>query len=489
MSSPSTTFLIVLIIYLGAVTLIGWRAYRRTHTEEDFFVAGRSIGPWVGGAVLAATQISAGTFVGTLGRHYSTGVSWAWVWPGLWLGWLVSALWVAPKLRRFGAMTVPDYVGVRFASEKARVLASILIIVPYTIYLTAQYQAAGEIFSALFGTPPILAMAVIMISTVFYTVGGGVRSSSYADFLQTLIMVGAVVIAVPLLLYRVGGVTALGQTLFQLDPRLVGWWHGPRDILAVSLAFGLSIAAAPYELTRFYSMKDVRTVRQSIGVAFLFQALIGGSVMMLGLSMRALFPAIASEDQASAVMALSVLTPVVGSLFLVALLSAIMSTCNSILLVVAAGVSHDLYGTFARQAPTDEQRLFAGRVAVVAASLIPVPIALLKLDSVQMIVLEQGKFIASFFFVPLVLGLNWRRGTAAGALGAMVAGFVACASWDFMDFGQGGWKRAGIDAVEVGLFASASSFFALSWLTKPSPPEALKPFFEERPERGERGMP
>ncbi len=98
--------------------------YFHTKTEDDFLAAGRSIGPWVGGAVLAATQISAGTFVGTLGRHYLTGVSWVWIWFGVWAGWVISAMFVAPKLRRFGALTVADYVGKRFASEGARTLAA-----------------------------------------------------------------------------------------------------------------------------------------------------------------------------------------------------------------------------------------------------------------------------------------------------------------------------------------------------------------------------
>src|SRR6478736_8320081 len=127
-----------------------WGSYH-TRTEEDFLAAGRSIGPWVGGAVLTATQISAGTFVGTLGRHYLTGVSWIWAWFGVWAGWLTSALFVAPKLRRFGALTVADYVGTRFASEGARTLAAALIIVCYSILLTAQFQAIGEIASAVFG--------------------------------------------------------------------------------------------------------------------------------------------------------------------------------------------------------------------------------------------------------------------------------------------------------------------------------------------------
>ena len=141
----TATLAVVLLVYFGIILGIAvWSSFR-TKTEEDFIAAGRTIGPFVGGAVLAATQISAGTVVGTLGRHYLAGVSWWWVWLGVWAGWLVSAFFVAPKLRRFGALTVPDYIAARFGSETARALAAMLIVVSYTIYLVAQFQASGEI--------------------------------------------------------------------------------------------------------------------------------------------------------------------------------------------------------------------------------------------------------------------------------------------------------------------------------------------------------
>src|SRR5262249_59851241 len=136
--------------------------------------AGGWIGPWVGGAVLAATQMSAGTYVGTLGRHYQTGVSWIWIWFGLWTGWIISAVFVAPKLRRFGALTVADYVGKRFASDGARTLAAALIIVTYTIYLTAQFQAIGEIASAVFRRAPPVAMTALLARPALHT---GVRAA------------------------------------------------------------------------------------------------------------------------------------------------------------------------------------------------------------------------------------------------------------------------------------------------------------------------
>lgn len=487
MNAASPVFLAVLAGYAAVVLGIAVWGYRRTSTEEDFLAAGRTIGPWVGGAVLAATQISAGTFVGTLGRHYLTGVSWAWIWFGVWAGWVVSAVFVAPRLRRFGALTVADYVGQRFASEGARTLSAALIVITYSIYLTAQFQAAGEIAAAVFGIEPIVAMAVMLASTGCYTALGGVRSSSYIEFLQTVIMVAALLVAVPVVLAHVGGLEPLGRRLAAIDPRLTGWWFSWRALVAFGAAFGLSIAAAPYEMTRYYSMRDEATVRQAIGVSMAIQAIIGGSVMVLALGMRALFPSLPSADQASSILASTVMTPLVGSLFLVAMISAIMSTINSILIVTGGAVAHDLYKRLARPGASEAELILVNRLSIVVLGTVPFWFALQKLGDVQQIVVEQAKFIASFFFVPVVVGLNWRRGTKEGAMAAMAAGFLACLGWT-LTF-QAGFDRHGIDAVEVGVAASAIAFVAVSLVTRPAPGEHLRVFFERSDEHGDGGVP
>lgn len=475
-------FVTVAAIYLAAIVTISiWSAFR-TKTEVDFIAAGRTIGPLVGGAVLTATQISAGTFVGTVGRHYLAGVSWWYVWFGVWAGWLVSAFWVAPKLRRFGALTVPDYISTRFGSPLAGALAGILIVVSYTIYLVAQYQAAGEIALTIFGVDPLAAMVVLMGSVVVYTLPGGVRGSSYIEFLQTLIMVAALLAAVPVLLYYAGGPGDSIRFLNSLDHRLMGWYYGPKELLAFAVSFGFSIAAAPYELTRFYSMRDEKTVRRAIYVAIGFQAIIGLSVLAVGLLTRVLFPNLSSVDLASSVMAFEVLPPLVGALLLVAMLSAIMSTVNSILLVVGAGVAHDLYGKFLRPTASQGHLVLVNRISMVVLALVPIYFALQKYGDVQAIVVEQAKFIASFFFVPVVIGLNWRRGTAAGAIAAMLGGFLACGIWEFT--GQRGFESHGIDAVEVGVAVSLLLFFAVSRFTRPVPDPQLAIFFtatEQKP--------
>jgi SSS family transporter len=476
MSSDSSVFLAVVVAYFATVTGIGVWGYLHTRTEEEFLVAGRTIGPWVGGCVLAATQISAGTFVGTLGRHYLTGVSWTWIWFGAWSGWLVSALVVAPKLRRFGALTVADYIGHRFASERARTLAAALIIVTYTIYLTAQFQASGEIASAVFGVRPLYAMIGLIASTGLYTLLGGVRASSYVDFLQTMLMLLGLFLGVPVVVQTFGGIAPLGAYLGALDPRITGWWFSWRDLLATSLAFGLTLAAAPYEMTRYYSMRDVRTVRYAIGISMAIQAVIGSCVMLLGLGMRGLFPVLPSPDQASSILAASVMSPLAGALFLVGMMSAIMSTVNSVLIVTAGAFAHDLYARLVNPAASQRQLLLVNRLAIVALGVVPVWFALQRFGDVQAIVVEQSKFIASFFFVPVVIGLSWHRGTRQGAVAAMAGGFIACLAWTFTL--QRSFATHGIDAVEVGVATSALLFVVVSRLTPPTPAANLAVFFD-----------
>ena len=138
------------------------------------------------------------------------------------------------------------------------------------------------------------------------------------------------------------------------------------------------------------------------------------------------------------------MSPLVGSLFLIAMVSAIMSTVNSILLVTGGAFAHDLYKRLVNPRASQRRLIWVNRVAIVALGVVPFWFASRKLADVQTIVVEQAKFIASFFFVPVVLGLNWRRGTKEGAIWSMVAGFLGCLAWTFTF--QRNFAAHGIDA-------------------------------------------
>jgi len=452
--------LIVLASYFAAVASLGYLGYRRTRTAADFIVAGRTLGAVVGGATLAATQISAGTFVGTVGLHYMAGVCFAWVWPGAWLGWIVSVVFVAPKLRQSGALTIPDYFARRYGAT-SRTVAATLIGVAYTIFLVAQYKASGIIVHAVLGWPEWTGIALILASTTIYSLLGGLHGGARIDLLQSVVMVTGVVSAVPYLLGHLGGLNGLAHQLAAIDPRLLGWFYGWRELLAFGAAFGLSLAATPLEITRFLAMRDLTTARYAVGVAFIFQAIIGASIMMIGLSMRALFPDLPSGDLASSVMAAHVLTPVAGSLLIVAAFSAIMSTVNALLLVAAASLAHDLYAPIVNRLAGDRALLLANRVAILALALVPVWFAVHDVPLVQFIVLFQAKLVASFFFAPIVIGLNWAHGSAAGALASMLTGLVVCVWWSLLTR-----PPFGLDAIFPGVAASIIVFVSVSLATR-----------------------
>ncbi len=457
----TVTFAVVLVGYLVAVVTLAWTGYRRTRTAADFIVAGRSLSALVGGATLAATQISAGTFVGTVGLHYAAGVSWVWIWPGAWLGWVISAMFVAPRLRASGALTVPEYCRQRFGSRRVQGLAALLIVAAYTVYLVAQYKASGIIVNTVLGWPEWTGIALILVSTVVYSLLGGLHGGARIDLLQSAVMVVGLVVGVPYLLAHVGGLDALARQLTLVDPRLTGWFYDWRELLAFGAAFGLSLASTPLEITRFIAMRDAATARFAIGVAFVFQAIIGAAVMMIGLSMRVLFPDLPSPDLASAVMVAHVLTPVAGSLLIVAVLSAIMSTVNAVLLVSAASLSHDLYA-LVWPTVSDRQRLGANRLGILALAVLPVWFALREVTLVQFIVLFYAKLIASFFFAPVVIGLNWKRGSELAAMASMFTGLTVCVGWTVMTP-----TPLGLDPVFAGVGSSIIVFVGVALLTPP----------------------
>lgn len=464
----TSAFWIVIVGYFAGVLTLGWLGYRRTRTAADFIVAGRSLGAVVGGATLAATQISAGTFVGTVGLHYMAGVDFVWVWPGAWLGWFVSAVFVAPKLRASGALTVPEYFLLRFGSPAARALAAALIVLAYTIYLVAQYRASGIIVHAVVGWPEWTGIALVLASTAVYSLLGGLHGGARIDLMQTAVMVVGVVAAVPYLLRPLGGLDGLATELARVDVRLLGGFYRLKDLVSFGASFGLGLAATPLEITRFISMRDTATARYAVGVAYVCQAVIGVAIMMIGLSMRALFPALPTPDLASAVMAAHVLTPVAGALLIVAAFSAIMSTVNALLLVAAASIAHDFYTPLFRPAASDGERLLVNRLGIVALALLPVWFAAHEVGLVQFIVLFQAKLVASSFFAPIVVGLNWRRATPGAALASMLAGLAVCVWWSLQRT-----PPAGLDAIFAGVGASLAVFVLVSLVTRPGAAVAI----------------
>ena len=474
--TPLMAFYALVGAYLVLVCGIGLWNYRRASTEEGFLAAGRSLGPVLGGATLMANQVSAGATIGIVGFHYFSGFSYAWSWPLVWIGWVVAALFIAPRIRRIAGLTLPDYLEARFESKAARAIAAVVVLAVYAMMLSAQYQAGGLLFGAIGGMSYATAVLLVAGITTLYTVLGGMYSNAYVGLFKAVLLVGSYALAVPYLLSHIGGVHALGEALTALDPRLSANWFGWRQLLAISLAMGLGLGAAPYEISAIYAMQSKRTARLAIGWSFLFQACVGIGVLVFGLSMRVAMPQLPTPDLATPVLGMSVLPTWIGLLVLLAAVVTFTRTGGAILLTVASAVSHDLYGALLKPDATDRSKVLVSRLSVVAFSAIPVALAFRQFALVNFVVIWAAKLMVSFLFMPVIVGLNWRRATRAGAVASMLGGTAACLLWS--RYGSPYWF--GLDPAEAGVLVSAALMVGVSMVTRPASDGTLATFFGDR---------
>lgn len=478
--------------YLGLVAFLSYYGYTQTDDEADFLVAGRDVGRIVGAGTLLASQISASTVVGAVGIHYTFGIGFLWVWAGILVGWLVALTWVAPQLRRFGGMTVPDFLGARYADDGAdgdytRAISALLIVAVFTIFLTAQYTAGALILGELVGVSESVGIGLTAVVAVVYTAVGGMRASVLTDFLQALVLVGGFVLAVPLALVEVGGVGGLVTQLRATDPALLGQALPLPDIGGFVLASAFGIASAPVTISRFYAMRDEATVRSAIRLSLAAQAIIAVAVAVLGLSARVLFPEIATPDLAAILLSQELLGPTAGTLFLLAILSAILSTIDSVLLVASAGIAHDIYAKLIQTGASRRQRVWVNRGAVLVVGAVPGVLTFYRElfgGLITLITFLNLSLQGAMLFVPLLFGLHWRGATTSGGIGSMLAGFGTVVVWytGTEVFAIVPETAAGLvgDPIVPGVIVSFVTLVGVSRFTDGPSARSTEPFFAKR---------
>ncbi|MGG3468538.1 sodium/solute symporter [Neobacillus pocheonensis] len=467
----------VLVLYLLAVIAIGYYMKSKIQNEMDYLAAGGKLGVGVGGATLAATQMSAGTAIGTVGFHYQVGYNFAWIWLAIWASWVIMALFIAPKMKAFfntnKALTIPDLLGTRYESNAIRVISVIILLVCFGMTIVAELVGGSYLLNVVFDLPT--AWGVLIIAAVFiaYTVMGGLFAIAYTDVLQMCVFAIGFAIAVPFAISKAGGFNKLNETLASIDPHLIANGMPPGALTAVAISFFIMMLGYPLIAIRFYSIKDNKTIRRAVGVSFIFQAIVAVSVTLLGVSARVIFPDLASADLASSTMAMKLLPPVLGGLLLAAILAAIQSTVSATLLMLGSGISHDIIKQVMKKDLSEKQNLKITRIVVLIMGILPIPFALHPLPLIQQIWINAAALIGSSFAVSIFLGLYWKRATTAGAITSMVGGIGSAVLW--LSLGN----PFGLDAVYISVPVSLLGMVLVSLLTKPVSKQALKPFFKD----------
>jgi SSS family solute:Na+ symporter/sodium/proline symporter len=455
--------LAIVVTVLLTVTVFKTRSIRN---KADFMVAGRTL-PWhVLVFTLLSSWIGAGSLFGGAENAYRNGFASLWQPAGGWLGLIVIAF-IAGRARRFAQFTVPDLLETRY-NATARVLGSIAIVVSCTVITSYQFIGGGDILHLIF--PEIektTGMYIIAAFVILFTAAAGMASVAYLDLVIGGLVTLTVIVAVPLLLSRVGGWTQVRANLPADHFQVLG--H-----LTLSQALGFTIPTMLLLIgnqgmyQKFFSARSERDAKLAvfgwIAGALLLEtllvmlAVIGSSVYKLE-NPREILPTTAKLG----------LPPLLGAILLGGMFAKVISTANNYLFSPSTNIVHDIYARFIDRNASEKRTLVVSRLTVVVLGLFA---------------LVQGAYFKSILaaalyaytiygaaVTPSVLAVFfWRRATTEGAVASIFLGTIVTIVWQ--------WSGSEVDAIYPALAASVAALTFISLFTPPPAPEKIRPFFE-----------
>ena len=429
--------------------------------QEDYFLGGRSMGPWVTAMSAQASDMSAWLLMGLPGSILAFGFGQIWIGIGLALGTAANWIFCASRLRKLSkaaddAITLPQYLTNRFKSEHKtlQVICAIIFLIAFTVYVASAFVAGTSVITMLFpGMPEHRAMLVFALVIVGYTFLGGFKAVCWTDFFQGILMLIAL-LAVPIIVMLTTKLdTAALQTVYQYTDASgavvtcdfgSGLFSASWQDIASGLAWGLGYFGMPHIIVRFMSIEKPSMIKKSATVAIVWVVLSIGAACLMAYFARMivaeeLLP-IGAQKTVFIVMARRFFPPAIAGFLLAAIMAASVSTADSQLLVASSSFTADLYQPLLRKNASDKEVLFMGRLAVVVISIIAYMMARSNGAGAQAIMnmVENAWGLFGAAFGPVVLlSLFWRRFNYTGACAGVIAGAVVDILWLLMLSGTG----------------------------------------------------
>lgn len=504
---------LILILYLGIVLYIGYWSMKRNYTTADYFVAGRSLGPWVVAFSYFGTYFSTSAMLGGGGTGFLMGFSWS-VFLAFFHIVFALATWylIAPRLRyyseKLGSFSLPDFFEYRYKSKISRVVAAIIIIIFFELYMISIYKGIGNLFQQMLNIPYLWGIIIAAIPVIIYVAIGGVRAVAFTDFIQSLLIILGALCIFFLLIYKMGGWSAgVGAIMAAKLPGGVSGsaitqlgGYGPPPIMKagqmvpfiLSLTFAISVAqiSSPQLVTRFYAAKDQRVISIGMIIAPVIIGVFALTMFFVGPFGWAVVPQMAPEkismflkdpDQLVPFLVVSMFPPAVGAILLAAVTAAAMSTLSALIMVLGQAVGKDILEVLRPQ--TDSTTTIrVARASMFVLGIAPLILAIRPFGIIVVIVGLAFGVLTSAFVAPLVGGLYWRKGTGIGCWVSMVLATVGSMLWQMY-----GYPKYWVHPVVPGIIIGVTSFIVISLLTASSA-TGLAEFKEKagRPEEARR---
>ena len=481
----------VLSILAYFLLLIGIGLYAMKHStsnNSEYLLGGRQVGPKVTALSAGASDMSGWMLLGLPGAAYSAGVDSMWLAFGLVMGAYVNYQVVAPKLRVYtelanDSLTIPEFLSRRFLKDKSsiRLIASLIIIVFFTVYTASGLVAGGKLFASAFGADYAFGVLATVSIVVLYTIMGGFLAVSLTDFVQGVIMLIALV-AVPIVAYQGLPVleTGLLSQFTQINYRL-DW------LVAVSLmTWGLGYFGQPHIIVRFMAIKSHTQLPSArrIGINWMTISIIGAiSTGLVGALYVKANGAVLDDPETIFIHLSQVLFhPLIAGWLLAAILAAVMSTISSQLLVSSSSLVEDVLKVYAPNSLSSRTSLLMSRACVLAVAAFATAIALSGNSGVLKLVSSAWAGFGATFGPVILFSLWWKPMTEQGALAGIVTGAVAVVLWGYAPVLEDGAPLGTVFYELLPAFVlSALAIVGVSGLTR-SPCLETKALFERTAE-------
>ena len=457
-----------IVIYLVGMLLVGFVYSKSNEDSTDFYLGGRKMGPLVTAMSAEASDMSSWLLMGLPGLAYLTGIaSPGWTAIGLavgtWLNWLI----VARRLRRYSAnldaITVPQFLSLRFHDQRnlLNALGAVIIIVFFIPYTASGFAACGKLFHSLFGVDYMIAMIVSALVIVGYTILGGFRAVTTTDLIQSVVMSIALVAVLAYGIGVAGGWGAVMENAHSLSGYLTmaashdaaagtAASYSLLDIVS-TMAWGLGYFGMPHILLRFMAIEDEKKLVlsrriASVWVVIAMTASIVIGVVGLGMTKAGALEFLSGSSSETLIVRIAsliaqqhgVLAAVLAGLILAGILAATMSTADSQMLAAASSVSQNILQEFGHMKLTEKQSLFAARLTIICVSVVGVVLARDPDSSVFGIVSFAWAGFGGAFGAVVLCALFWKRCNWQGALAGMLCGGLMVFVWKYLISPLGG---------------------------------------------------
>lgn len=431
--------LLTFVVYLLGMLALGFIAYRLTSNLSDYILGGRSLGPGVAALSAGASDMSGWLLLGLPGAVYLSGLSELWIGVGLVAGAFLNWRFVAARLRRAtaeanDALTIPDFLEHRFGdrSRALRTISATVILVFFTLYISAGLVGGGLLFQSTFGMDYTTALIVGAIVIVSYTFLGGFLAVSWTDFVQGILMFFTLLLVPMFVIVLVGGWGEASAQIQSTDPGHSAVLSGMTFLGMISLlAWGLGYFGQPHILARFMAIRSEEDVPRAtlIGMSWMILALVGAiGTGYMGVAYFADSP-IEAHETVLIELIQAIFNPWIAGILMAAILAAIMSTIDSQLLVSSSALANDFYKGLIRADASQTELVWVSRGTVIAVSVVALLLALdPEAGVLDLVAYAWGGFGAAFGPV-IILSLYWPRMNRNGALAGMIVGAVTVIVW------------------------------------------------------------